>query len=795
MLAPVRWLKEYVDIHLSTNEFGERMTMSGTKVERIENIGEEIQKVVVGKILEINTHPNADKLVITKVDVGEEVLQIVTGATNISEGNFIPVALVGSRLPGGVKIKKSKLRGVESYGMMCSAQELALNLESLPQNQLTGIYIFNEEYPLGMDVKEILGLDDEIIEFELTNNRPDCLSIIGLAREAAATLNKPLVLPEITIQKEEDNIKNYMEIEVENPELCKRYTGKMVKDIKIAPSPKWMQDRLLKVGIRPINNVVDVTNYVMMEMGQPLHAYDYNKLEEKKIIVRTAYEREKLVTLDGKERNLDPSILMIADSNHSLGMAGIMGGENSEIEEDTNIILLEAANFDSNNIRLTAKKVGLRTEASNRFEKGVDPNLTEIAINRAAQLLENINAGVVIGGMLDSYKAPVEPHSVLVDPKWVNELIGIDISPEQMASYLESLDMEVEIGDDLKIKVPTFRQDLQIAEDIAEEVARLYGYDKIPSTMMSGITVEGKRTYKQKLEDKVKNLLVAEGGSEIYTYSFNAPQSVEELRIPAQDPYRKTIKIINPLGEENSMMRTTLIGNMMQVVSHNIHHNVEKAFLFELGTTYQSKELPIKELPDEKKILCMGMYGEIDFFHMKGAIENLLDLCGILKHKFEAVDYPTFHPGRTAKVLHQGELLGIFGEVHPDTAENFDISQPVYIAEIDFDLLTKKSNLERRYEQLPKYPAVTRDIALLMKEEIPAREVEKIIEAKGSNLLESYTLFDVYQGKQIPEGYKSLAYSIVYRKQSRTLTEQEVNNVHEIIIKKLQDKLEAQLRE
>lgn len=795
MLAPVKWLKDYVDINIPIDEFGERMTMSGTKVEKIENIGEEIQNVVVGKILEINTHPNADKLVITKVDVGSELLQIVTGATNISEEDYIPVALVGSHLPGGVKIKKSKLRGVESYGMMCSAQELALDLESLPQEQVTGIYIFDQEYPLGMDVKEIFGLDDEIIEFELTNNRPDCLSIIGLAREAAATLNKPLILPEIVIQKEDDDIRSYMEIEVQSPELCHRYIGKMLKNIKIGPSPKWMQDQLIKVGIRPINNIVDVTNYVMMEMGQPLHAYDYNKLEEKKIIVRKAYEGEKLVTLDGKERELDPSMLMIADSNHSLGIAGVMGGENSEIEQDTNMILLEAASFDTNNIRLTAKKVGLRTEASSRFEKGVDANLAELAINRAAQLLEEMNAGKVIGGVIDKYETPVEPHYISVNPQWINGFIGINISLEQMAHYLESLDMEVEIGDVLKIKVPTFRQDLQIPEDIAEEIARLYGYDKIPTTIMSGITVEGKRTYKQKLEDKIKNILVAEGGSEIYTYSFNAPQSLEQLRIPAQDEYRKVIEIINPLGEENSAMRTTLMGNMMQVISHNIHHNVEKAFLFELGTTYRPKELPIKELPNEKKILCIGKYGNTDFFHMKGIIENILDLCGISEYEFEATDYPTFHPGRTAKVLHKGEVLGILGEIHPDVAESFDTSQRIYIAEFDFDLLTEKSNGEKRYQELPKYPAVTRDIALLMKEDIPAREVEKIIEAQGSNILESYTLFDIYQGKQIPEGYKSLAYSIVYRKQNGTLTEQEVSNVHDVIIQKLEDNLEAQLRE
>ncbi|RBP46643.1 phenylalanine--tRNA ligase subunit beta [Garciella nitratireducens] len=795
MLAPIKWLKEYVEINISIEEFVERMTMSGSKVEKIENIGEKIQKVVVGKILEIYSHPNADRLVVTKVDVGSEVLQIVTGAKNISEGDYIPVALVGSTLPGGVKIKKSKLRGIESQGMMCSAQELALDMEALPQKQVRGIYIFEKEYPLGMDVKEIFGLDDKIIEFELTNNRPDCLSIIGIAREAAATLGKNLVLPEIIIKKEEDNIQNYIDVEVKDVELCQRYLAKMVKNIKIQPSPRWMQDRLMKVGIRPINNVVDVTNYVMMELGQPLHAYDYNKLKGEKIIVRKAYEGETLTTLDGNKYKLDPSILMIADSNGSLGIAGVMGGENSEIEQDTNMILLEAAAFDPNNIRLTSKKLGLRTEASVRFEKGVDPNLAELAIQRAAQLLEEINAGTVVEGMIDRYEKVVEPHYIFVDPYWINEFIGIQITEKQMASYLESLDMEVEIGKVLKVKVPTFRQDLKIPEDIAEEIARLYGYNKIPSTMMLGITVEAKRTAKQKLEDKIKKILVGQGANEIYTYSFNAPQILDQLKISLEDEYRNRIQIINPLGEENSMMRTILMGNMMQIISYNIHHTIEEGFLFELANTYRPKQIPIEELPQQVKSLCIGMYGNIDFFDLKGIVENLLDLCGIKKYEFEGIEYPTFHPGRTAQVIYKGENLGILGEIHPDVAENFDISQRVYIAEFNMELLNQFSNLQKTYQTLPKYPSVTRDIALLLKEEVPAREVEKIIERQQSDMIESYSLFDVYQGRQIPKGYKSLAYSIVYRKKNGTLIDEEVNKIHNKIIKELQENLKAQLRD
>ena len=795
MLASYKWLNDYVEIDISPKELANKMTMSGTKVEKIEELGKEISKVVVGKILEIKQHSNADRLVVTKEDVGSSIIQIVTGAKNISEGDYIPVALVGSTLPGGEKIGKSKLRGIESFGMMCSAQELSLDIESLPQEQVVGIYILKEEYPLGMDVKEIFGLDEVVIDFELTYNRPDCLSIIGLAREVAATLNKPLVLPEVNIIKEEDNIQEYTKIDVIESELCTRFIAKIIKDIKIGESPKWMQDRLARVGVRSINNIVDATNCVMMEMGQPLHAYDYNKLSENRIIVRKAYEGEKLVTLDGVERILDSSMLVIADAKNPLGIAGVMGGGNSEIDKNTNIILLEAANFESNSIRQTSKKLGLRTEASSRFEKGIDPNLSEMAIKRVAHLLEKMNAGTIVRDDIDIYKKPLKPHSIVINPKWVNKFIGIDISAEQMANYLQSLEMEVKVEKQLEIKVPTFRQDVKLPEDIAEEIARLYGYDKIPSTLMHGITVQGKKSYKQKLEDQVKDLLIAQGGYEICTSSFTSPQSLDHLKISKEDMKRKALMLINPLGEENSMMRTTLADNMMQVIHHNINHDIEQAFLFELANTYHPKEMPIKQLPNEKKTLCVGMYGDIDFFDIKGVIENVLEQCGIRKYEFKVHHSPTLHPGRSAKIEHQGEIIGTLGEVRPDVTENYDISQRIYIGELDFDLLCKKSNLKKKYKALPKYPAITRDIALQMKDDIPAREVENIIEAQGNGIIESYLLFDVYQGEQIPKGYKSLAYSIIYRRQNGTLTDQEVGKVHNKIIKDLQYKLEANLRE
>lgn len=796
MLAPYSWLKDYVEINISPKELADKMTMSGTKVERVEHLGQDINKVVVGKILEINKHPNADRLLVTKVNVGSEVVQIVTGAKNIKEGDYIPVALVGSTLPGGVEIKKSKLRGIESFGMMCSAQELSLNIKNLPEEQIQGIYIFNEELPIGKDVKEVLGLNEIVFEFELTNNRPDCMSVVGLSREIAATLNKPLNIPGNNPNIEENQIKNYTSIEVLD-DNCTRFIAGIIKDVKIGQSPKWMQDRLARVGVRSINNIVDVTNYVMMEMGQPLHAYDYNKLTENRIIVRKAYSGEKLITLDGIKRELDPSMLVIADAKKPLGIAGVMGGGNSEVDDNTNIILLEAANFEKDSVRHTAKRIGLRTEASTRYEKGIDPNLAILAINRACQLLEEINAGIIVEGFIDIYPNPLDVHYIEIDPIWVNRFIGIDISKEQMAGYLESLGMKVELLNQiLRIKIPTFRQDLKLPEDIAEEIARLYGYDNIPSTLMSGITVQGIKTYKQKLEDRIKNLLVGQGGYEICTYSFISPQSLDKLNIPDNSVKREILELINPLGEENSIMRTTLISSMLEVISHNISHDTNEAFLFEMANTYHPTKSNTDKLPIEDQSLCLGLFGDdVDFFDIKGIVENILSECGISQFEFERLNSPTFHPGRSTEIIYQGETLGVLGEIHPDVGENYNIPKRIYIGEFNFDLLSKRSNLSKEYRKLPKYPSVNRDIAIQIKEEIPVREIEKIIEKQNSTIIESFSLFDIYKGEQIPEGYKSVAYSIVYRNSDRTLTDKEVDKVHNKIVADLENNMGASLRE
>ena len=587
----------------------------------------------------------------------------------------------------------------------------------------------------------------------------------------------------------------YTSVKILDNDHCFRFTAAIIKDVKIGESPKWMQERLAKVGVRAINNIVDVTNYVMMELGQPLHAYDYNKLIENRIVVRKALPGEELTTLDGIKRSLDPSMLVIADAKKPLGIAGIMGGANSEVDENTCTILLEAANFEKDNLRQTAKKIGLRTEASTRYEKGIDPNLTMLAITRACKLLEEINAGTIVDGFMDVYPNPLNAHYVNVDPEWVNKFIGINISSKEMANYLESLGMEVAINNVLKIKVPTFRQDLKIPEDIVEEVARLYGYDKIPSTLMSGVTVLGTKTYKQKLEERVKNLLVSQGGYEICTYSFVSPQSLDKLNIPEDSKKREVLRLINPLGEENSIMRTTMISSMLEVISHNISHNIDEAFLFEIANTYHPTKSNIEKFPIENKYLCLGLYGNVDFFDIKGIVENILNELGISKYEFQRLNSLSFHPGRSAQVLYEGKILGVLGEIHPNVAENYGISKRIYIGEFNFDLLNQNSKLDKKYKTLPKYPSVVRDIAIQIKDNIPVREVEKIIENQKSPIIESYSLFDIYKGEQIPEGYKSVAYSIVYRNNNRTLTDREVDIIQNKIVLDLQSKIEASLRE
>jgi len=795
MKAPLSWLKDFVDIEVESKELADAMTMSGSKVEGIEVQGEEISKVVVGKIVSLEKHPNADRLQVSKVDVGSEVLQVVTGATNIKVGDYIPVALHGATLPGGVKITKGKLRGVESNGMMCSIQELNLTKDDYPEAAEDGIFILEEGLPLGKDIKEVLGLNETVLDFEITSNRPDCLSILGLAREAAATLKSRFKKPEIKVKEEGDEAHKYASVEIQAPDLCPRYAARIVKDVKIMPSPKWMRDRLKAAGVRPINNIVDITNYVMLELGQPMHAFDLEYLEDRKIVVRRAFEGEVITTLDDQERKLDPSMLMIADGKKAVAVAGVMGGANSEITENTKTILFESANFDGISVRLTAKKLGMRTEASSRFEKGLDVENVITAVNRAAQLVEELGAGTVCKGIIDCYPGKQEQRSVAFSPERINALLGTSVSKDEMVEIFTRLELEVD-EENMVVKVPSFRPDIEREADLAEEVARFYGYNNIKATLLEGkATTVGRKTYKQRIEDIVVNTMLSCGLYETYTYSFTSPKVFDMIRLPMDSKLRKAVVISNPLGEDYSIMRTTTIPDMLRCLSTNYNRRVEEARLFELSYVYLPVDDQVTQLPEEKQTLTIGMYGELDFFDLKGVIEELMAALGIDKCEFvPEKNNPSFHPGRTANLEIKGKVIGTIGQIHPEAAKKFECPEETYVGIVDFMSLVKYSSLTSEYKQLPRYPAVTRDIAMLVKDEIMVKQIEDIIKQSSGKILEEIKLFDVYKGKQVPEGMKSVAYSITFRAEDRTLTDDDVNKAMERILDGLKNNLGAQLR-
>ena len=794
MLVPLKWLRDYVDIDRETQEFADMMTMTGSKVEKVEFFGKETNGVEVCKILEIEQHPDADRLKVTKVEVADgQILQIVTNATNINVGDYVPVARIGAVLPGDFKIKKGKLRGVLSEGMFCGAEELTIPSQYVEEHKKDGIYILDHQdsFELGMDVREALGINDALIEFEITSNRPDCRSIIGIAREAAVTLGKELKYPQITVNGSDEEMK--FEIDVQT-ELCKRYCGKVIKDVKVGPSPYWMQRRLIEAGMRPINNIVDITNYVMLELGQPLHAFDLEDIKYDKMIVKLAQEGEKFTTLDGVQRTLTSDMLVIGNQDKTLDLAGIMGGENSEVKDNTTSIFLEGASFAKENIRATSKKLGLRTEASSRFEKGIDVNLTEAAVNRACQLIEELGCGTVLNGMLDYYPKKEEVQKITANPERINKLLGVNVPMDQFINILERLEFKCNLisSDKLELEVPSFRLDICEDADILEEVARIYGYENIPSATLEGNATAGVKTNKQKFMDNVKSNSIAVGLNEILTYSFVSPRGVDKLNLAEDDERREFVKIINPLGEETSVMRTTLIPNMLDVISTNLSHKVEEVYAFECGNTFRPQE----GLPVETKKLSIGMYGkEVDFFAIKGAVETILKNVGFDGYEVEPeTKNLTSHPGRCAKLVYNNICIGTFGELHPDVLENYDLNQRVYIAEIDIDLVFENLNNSKVYNPLPKYPATTRDIALLVKDEVFVKQIEDIIKANGSDILESYQLFDVYKGAQIEEGHKSIAYSITYRSKDKTLTDEDVAKVHDKIVSELSEKLNANLR-
>lgn len=792
MKYPVKWLKDYVDIDLSPVDLAEALNLSGSHVEEVIISGQEITNVVTGKIIKIERHPDAEKLVICQVDINkEEPIQIVTAATNMKEQDIVPVALHGSTLHGGLKIKKGKLRGVVSNGMFCSDEELGI----AGDEPVVGLKIMPADTPIGVDIKSVVPLESAVIDFEITSNRADCFSIIGMARETAATLRVPYKMPclEYT-EKDSKDINDTYKVEVKSS-LCRRYMAKGISNIKIEPSPKWMQERLLEAEVRPINNIVDITNFVMLELGQPLHAFDARNIESNTIVVEEGKDGEKFVTLDGEERTLDSTMLCIKDGDKTIGLAGVMGGLNSEVKDDTSMIILESANFNGLNIRNTSKKLGLRTEASGKYEKDLDPNLCELAVKRVCALVEELGAGTVMSGQIDIYNEVRKPHTLTVDFKWINRFLGGRISPIDMKSYLDGLDLFTEIqGDNLVVECPTFRSDLNIREDIAEEVARIHGYNNFESTIPKCDAKKIGKSEKQKMEDKVRAALVASGINESISYSFGSTKVFDKLLIPQDSSLRKVVEIRNPLGEDFKVMRTTSIGTMMDSLVRNDSKNNDCAMLFEMGRVYIKNE-DDEKIPDERNILTIGMYGAGDYLELKGVVENVLSHLGIAGESYvRESENPTFHPGKTANLKVRNKVAGTLGEIHPDVCENYGIDRRCFVAELNLDLLFECANLNRKYKALPKFPAVTRDLAILVDQTVLVQEIHDIIKKQGGGILESAELFDVYMGSQIPQGKKSIAYALVYRNSERTLTDNDVNKVHDKIVRTLEHVLGAELR-
>ena len=778
----LNWLKEFVDTGCTDpREFSEKMTMSGSKVEGYTLTAEEIDKVVVGKVLEIEKHPDADKLVICQVDVGNETIQIVTGANNLTVGDLVPVALDGSTLPGGVKIKKGKLRGVVSNGMMCSLGELKLTQNDFPYAIENGIFVLQEECKPGDNIVDVLNLDDTIVEFEITPNRQDCLSVIGLAREAAVTFDKPLKLHKPVVKECGGDVNEYLKVEVKAPTLCTRYMARVVKDIKIEPSPLWLRERLRSMGVRPINNIVDITNYVMLEYGQPMHAFDYRFVKGNNIIVRTAENGEKITTLDDVERELTDKMLVIANDEGPMAIGGVMGGEYSGIMDDTTTIVFESACFYGASIRNTSRALALRTDASAKYEKGLDPQNCAEALDRACELIDILNCGNVVSGVIDVDNSNYTPATIKLEPEWINAFIGMDVSREKMVQILTDLDFKVD-GD--IITVPSYRQDVLHKADIAEEIARFYGYDKIETTQLKG-AVNAKYTPEQKAEITINNTLLACGYSEISTFSFISPKFYDKMLVPADSPIRDSVRILNPLGEDTSIMRTFSLPSMMQVLATNYASRNMSAKLYEIATEYVKVEG--QELPNEPKKVIIGAYGEnYDYFDLKGAVEELIAALNIKDFDIEPVsDIPWYHPGRCAKLMLGGDELGYLGEIHPAAVKNYGIGTKVYCATLDFETLFKHSGAEKIYHKMPRFPATSRDLALICDKDLPVVTMEKAIKNAAPKLIEQVNLFDVYTGNQVESGKKSVAYNIVLRACDRTLTDEETDGAIKKILKAL----------
>jgi phenylalanyl-tRNA synthetase beta chain len=804
MKVSYKWLKQYVDIDISPKELADKLTMAGIAVEHVEYLGQGIKGVVVGEVLEVKPHPQADKLVVCQVDLGRETVQIVTGAENVKAKHRIPVAPVGAELPGGMKLRKARLRGLDSFGMMCSAEELGIDEALVDPESRNGILILDPDSPIGEDIKSLLNLDDAILEFELTPNRSDCLSVINIAREIGAILKKPVKLPEIVFQETDEPVENLAFVEVWDQDLCNRYVARVVKNVKLKPSPQWMQHYLRSAGIRPINNVVDISNFVMLEMGQPLHTFDYDTLAEHKIIVRRAAEGEKMFTLDGQERTFSRDVLLICDGEKPVAVAGVMGGLDTEVTYKTCNILIESARFHPVSVRRTSKLLGLRSESSLRFEKGIDVFNTLEAVHRAAQLMADLAEGEIARGVIDVVGAVPEPTVITLREKKVNEILGTSLTISQINGIMEDLRFPTEIGrDEIKVTVPTYRQDISREIDLIEEVARLNGYDQIPVTLPHGVTTEGKRTRYQKLEDLIKKCLVGAGFMEVINYSFISPKDFDKINLPEDSALRNVIAIKNPLSDEQSVMRTTLVPGLLETASRNTNRRNPNFAFFEWGKIFLPRE---DKLPQEPMMLGGVISGKmergwnqeaqvLDFFYLKGVLEVIFHRLGIKNWSLKAESFPGFlHPGRAGNIFLGDIYVGFIGEIHPSVQEKYHLENRTYIFQVYLHQIMEAAEEVFKYQPIPKYPAVERDMALLVKESIPAENITQTIWENGENILTGVTLFDVYKGTQIPEGYKSLAYALTFQSKEKTLTDDEVTAVFQKINESLSEKFGVELR-
>ena len=809
MQVSTKWLKDYINIDITPEELAEKYTMAGVPVENVVRADEGLEKVVTGKIEKLDKHPDSDHLLVCQINVGTgELIQIVTGAQNVKEGQVVPVALVGAHLPNGQKISKGKLRGVASNGMLCSAQELKLDLENLPEEQKTGIYILPDDTPIGVLAKEVLGLDDVVLEFELTANRGDCFSVFGLVREAEVLTNQEAKYPEIKVNEDDkDNAKDLVEIKIDAPDLCGRFSARVLKNVKLGPSPEWMQQRLQGAGIRAINNVVDVTNFVMVELGQPMHAYDYDEVAGHVLNARRAVEGEQLHTLDDSNRLAKGGELVIADAEKAAGLAGVMGGFETEITEKTKTVVLEAASFNGASIRRTSRSVGLHSEASGRFERGVDETKTIRALDRAAQLLQDMGACTVCKGVVDVYPNPKSEVTVEFTPEQINQRLGTDVKPDKMVDILTKLGFELSNkGNVYSVKVPTWRNDVSLMEDISEEIARIIGYDKIPSTLPIGVTSQGYQSDTQNFVDKIKSVLVSLGMNEELSFSFTNPTMFDKMNVPEDSELRKAVPIMNPLTDDYPLLRTTLLSSVMENVARNYSRKNEDVRLFEVAPVFYPKALPITEQPIETLKLAGIIMGrrepkgwnqnsaEVDFYDMKGIVEELFNNIAIDKYTVEVGEHFAMHPGKTAVFKKGKEILATVGEIHPAIANAFDIPKKMYVFEADIATLIKYTAKNFHYEQLPKYPAITRDLAILVDKSVAAGEVEKLIAKNGGKYFNQVTLFDVYTGERISEDKKSLAFNIKFQSIDRTLTDAEADESFKKILAAVEKQFNAELR-